>query len=121
VYLARIDDIDRGEEVADLNRCTGFFEGFPGGAFGNGLTQFHESRGNRPESVAWFYSPLAKQDFPVLFRHAADHDVRILVMRCIAQFADPSFPMIAGGFLSYDTLAAICTKVHWRKHDDLVR
>ena len=107
VHLARIDDVDGGEQVTDSTVCTGFFERFSGRAAGERFAQLHEAGRHGPVAVARFYRSLAEQDLAVPFGHAADDDQRILVVHGVAALAYPALAVVVFGNLAHDGLRRI--------------
>src|SRR5690606_25651503 len=119
--LSRLDNIDRGEQVPDLHLRTCLFAGLASRAFGHCLAEFHETGWHGPEPPARLYGAPAKQDFPVLLRHAADHDLRVLVVDCAATLANETFTIIARRHFAADGLAAVHAEFHFRKLVNRVR
>ena len=90
VHLAGFDHVDRSEQVPELDFGTSLLAGFARRTFRNGFPQFHEARRYRPVAHARFDGALAQQNAPVLFRHAADDDLGVLVMDRATTVADPA-------------------------------
>jgi len=112
MHLPGLDYVDRGKKMSQLDFCTGFFAGFPHGPFAQRLAEFHETGGNGPESAPRLDRAPAQQDASVLFRNAANHYFRVLIMNLAAALACPSQAVVALRDFLGDGAAALRTIFH---------
>ena len=98
--------------MANLDGRQGFLEGFARGASGQRFTEFHESGGDSPITVAGLDRALAKQYLAVAFCNAADHDQWILVMNLTAIVTDRTFSRVVLGNFAANRAPATWAVLH---------
>ena len=97
VHLVRVQHVHDREQRADLDvaRSASSSDSRRAPVLRR-LAVLHEAGGDRPEAVARLDRAPAQQDAALVFRHAADDDLRILVVNRAAAVADVARQVIAG-------------------------
>src|SRR5690606_6298864 len=99
--------------MTHLHYRTGLFARFARRAFRHCFAELHETGRHRPETATRLYGAPAKEDFSILLRYTANHDLRVLVMDRAATLANKAFTSIARGLLAADGLAAVHAEFHY--------